>query len=376
MAKRDYYDVLGIDKNATKKEIRRAYRKLSKKYHPDLNKEAGAEEKFKEITEAYEVLSDEERRAQYDRYGHDGPSFGGFGGSSGGFGGGGFGFEDIFDTFFGGGGSSRRSNPNAPRQGESLQYTMTIDFLTAVFGGKEELNIMREEECSTCNGQGAKPGTSKETCSTCQGTGEMTETVNTAFGQMMQRRTCSTCGGTGEVIPEPCTECHGQGRVKKSRTVEVTIPAGIDDGLRLRLAGQGDDGINGGPSGDLYVLFNVKEHEYFVRSGDDIHLELPISFPQAALGAEVEVPTIDGTVELSIPAGSQTGRKFRLRNKGVQNVHGRGRGHQYVTIRVVTPTTLTERQKELLREFAEIQGDDLDEGSNSFFDWMKRTFKR
>lgn len=376
MAKRDYYEVLGVSKEADKKEIRRAYRKLSKKYHPDLNKEAGSEEKFKEITEAYEVLSDEQKRAQYDQYGHDGPSFGGGGFGGSGFGGGGFGgFEDIFDTFFGGGGGRRR-DPNRPRQGESLQYSMTIDFMTAVFGGEKEIEVTREEQCQTCQGDGAKPGTTKETCSTCQGTGQMTEMVNTAFGQMMNRSTCTTCGGTGEIIPEKCNTCHGTGRQKKTSKVKVTIPAGIDDGQRLRLAGQGEDGLNGGPAGDLYIVFYVEPHEYFQRHGDDIHLEVPVSFSQVALGAEIEVPTVDGKVELKIPAGSQTGRKFRLRDRGVKNVHGRGRGHQYVTIRVVTPSTLTERQKELLREFAEIQGDDLDEGSNSFFDWMKRTFKR
>ncbi len=376
MAKRDYYEVLGVSKEADKKEIRRAYRKLSKKYHPDLNKEAGSEEKFKEITEAYEVLSDEQKRAQYDQYGHDGPSFGGGGFGGSGFGGGGFGgFEDIFDTFFGGGGGRHR-DPNRPRQGESLQYSMTIDFMTAVFGGEKEIEVTREEQCQTCQGDGAKPGTTKETCSTCQGTGQMTEMVNTAFGQMMNRSTCTTCGGTGEIIPEKCNTCHGTGRQKKTSKVKVTIPAGIDDGQRLRLAGQGEDGLNGGPAGDLYIVFYVEPHEYFQRHGDDIHLEVPVSFSQVALGAEIEVPTVDGKVELKIPAGSQTGRKFRLRDRGVKNVHGRGRGHQYVTIRVVTPSTLTERQKELLREFAEIQGDDLDEGSNSFFDWMKRTFKR
>ncbi len=376
MSKRDYYDVLGVSKDATKQEIRKAYRSLSKKYHPDLNKEAGAEEQFKEITEAFEVLSDDDKRAQYDQYGHDGPQgFGGFGGGNAGGFGGGFGFEDIFSTFFGGGGGGRQRDPNAPRQGADLQYTMTLDFLEAVFGKTTEITIPREEECTTCHGSGAKPGTDVKTCTTCGGSGEQTVAQNTPLGQMMTKRTCSTCGGSGKIIPEKCTTCHGSGRTTKERKIEIKIPAGIDDNQRLRVPGQGEAGINGGPPGDLYIVFHVKAHDKFARDGDDIYFNLKISFPQAALGDVIKVPTVDGFVELKIPAGTQSGKKFRMLGKGVKNVNGHGYGNHYVIVDVVTPTKMTEKQKELLREFASIDDQSPNEYSSSFFDKLKRTFK-
>ncbi|MFP3357666.1 molecular chaperone DnaJ [Planococcus citreus] len=371
MNKRDYYEVLGVSKDASKEEIKKAYRKLSKQYHPDINKEADASEKFQEVKEAYEVLSDEQKRAQYDQFGHQDPNQG-FGG--GGFGGAeGFGFDDIFSTFFGGG--TRRRDPNAPRKGDDLQYSMTIDFLDAVFGEETEIEIPKDETCETCDGSGAKPGTSKKTCPYCEGTGQLNVAQDTPFGRMVNRRACHHCEGTGQIIEEKCTTCRGAGKVRKMKKIKVTVPAGVDDGQQLRVSGQGGPGFNGGPAGDLYVLFRVKPHAQFERDGDDIHLELPITYPQAALGDEIEVPTVSGKVKLKIPAGTQNGARFRLRGKGVQNVHGYGVGDQHITIKVKVPTKLSEKQKQLLREFAEISGDIPEEQSSSLFDKIKRTIK-
>ncbi|GIN60405.1 chaperone protein DnaJ [Robertmurraya siralis] len=373
MSKRDYYEVLGVSKSASKDEIKKAYRKLSKKYHPDINKEADADEKFKEVKEAYEVLSDDAKRSQYDQFGHTDPNQG-FGG--GGFGGGGFGgFEDIFETFFGGGGSRRR-DPNAPRQGADLQYTMTLSFEEAVFGKETDIEIPREETCDTCHGSGAKPGTKPETCKHCNGSGQLNVEQNTPFGRIVNRRVCHHCSGTGKEIKHKCSTCGGTGKVKKRRKIHVKIPAGIDDGQQLRVSGQGEPGINGGPAGDLYVVFHVRSHEFFERDEDDIYCEMPITFVQAALGDEIEVPTLHGKVKLKVPAGTQTGTKFRLRGKGVPNVRGYGVGDQHVIMRIVTPTKLTEKQKQLLQEFAEISGKvpqgDQEEG---FFSKVKRAFK-
>ncbi|AEH53804.1 molecular chaperone DnaJ [Bacillus coagulans] len=376
MSKRDYYEVLGVAKDASKDEIKKAYRKLSKKYHPDINKAPDAAEKFKEIQEAYEVLSDDQKRAQYDQFGHAGPNQG-FGGGNG-FGGfsssdfDSFGFEDIFSTFFGGG---RRNDPNAPRQGADLQYTMTLEFEEAVFGKETDIRIPREETCDTCHGTGAKPGTHPKECPHCHGTGQLNTEQQTPFGRIVNRRVCHYCGGTGKIITDKCKTCGGTGRVKKRRKIHVKIPAGIDDGQQLRVAGQGEPGINGGPAGDLYIIFHVRPHELFERDGDDIYCEIPIAFTQAALGDEIEVPTLHGKVKLKIPAGTQSGTKFRLRGKGVPNVHGHGTGDQHVIARIVTPRKLTERQKQLLREFAEASGEVPDEQSSNFFDKMKRAFK-
>ncbi|MBP1914832.1 molecular chaperone DnaJ [Lederbergia galactosidilyticus] len=373
MSKRDYYDVLGVSKDTPKDEIKKAYRRLSKKYHPDINKEPGADEKFKEITEAYEVLSDDQKRAQYDQFGHDGPQ--GFGGG-GGFGGAsdfGFGgFEDIFNTFFGGGG---RRDPNAPRQGADLQYTMTLTFEEAVFGKETVIEIPREETCDTCHGSGAKPGTSPETCSHCNGSGQLNVEQNTPFGRIVNRRVCQYCQGTGKIIKDKCTTCGGDGKVKKRKKINVKIPKGIDEGQQMRVAGEGEPGTKGGPAGDLYVVFHVKNHEFFERDGDDIYCEMPITFAQAALGDEIEVPTLYGKVKLKIPVGTQTGTTFRLRGKGVPNVRGYGTGDQHVQVKVITPTKLTEQQKQLLRDFAELSGNIPDEQHESFFDKVKRAFK-
>ena len=372
MSKRDYYEVLGVAKEASKDEIKKAYRKLSKQYHPDINKESGADEKFKEIAEAYEVLSDDQKKAQYDQFGHTDPNQG-FGGGGGGFEGFG-GFEDIFSTFFGGG--SRQRDPNAPRQGADLQYTMTLSFEDAVFGKETEIEIPREETCETCSGSGAKPGTKAETCSHCHGSGQLNVEQNTPFGKIVNRRVCHYCSGTGKQIKHKCSTCGGIGKVKKRRKIAVKIPAGIDDGQQIRVSGQGEPGINGGPKGDLYVVFHVRSHEFFERDGDDVYCEMPITFVQAALGDEVEVPTLYGKIKLKFPAGTQTGTKFRLKEKGIQNVRGYGKGDQHIIVRIVTPTKLTEKQKQLLQEFAEISGlVPQGEHEGSFFDKVKRAFK-
>jgi molecular chaperone DnaJ len=372
MSKRDYYEVLGVGKSATKDEIKKSYRKLSKKYHPDINKDADAPEKFKEIKEAYEVLSDDQKRAHYDQFGHTDPNQGGFGG--GGDFGGGFGFEDIFSSFFGGGGGRRR-DPNAPRQGADLQYTMTLSFEEAAFGKDTTIEIPREETCDTCDGSGAKPGAQVDTCSHCNGSGQLNVEQNTPFGRIVNRRVCHHCNGSGKIIRDKCSTCHGAGKVKKQKKISVKIPAGVDDGQQLRVAGQGEPGVNGGPPGDLFVVFSIRTHEFFEREGDDIYCEMPITFSQAALGDEVEVPTLHGKVKLKVPAGTQTGTNFRLRGKGVPNVRGYGQGDQHVVIRVITPTKLSEKQKELLRDFAEESGEAVDEHENSFFDRVKRAFK-
>jgi len=367
MSKRDYYEVLGLTKGASKEEIKKAYRKLSKQYHPDINKEANAVDKFKEISEAYEVLSDDQKKAQYDQFGHTSPNQGFGGGADG------FGFDDIFSSFFGGG--SRRRDPNAPRKGEDLQYSMTIDFEEAVFGKETEIEIPKEETCETCHGNGAKPGTTPDKCSHCQGTGQINVTQDTPFGRMVNRRACHHCSGSGKIIKDKCNTCHGQGTVSKRKKIKVSIPAGVDDGQQLRVTGQGEPGTNGGPSGDLYIVFRVRAHERFERDGDDIYFELRLTFPQASLGDEIEVPTVHGKVKLKIPAGTQSGTTFRLKGKGVKNVHGYGMGDQHVVVKIVTPTKLTEKQKQLLRDFAEISGDIPEEQGSSLFDKIKRTIK-
>ena len=374
MSKRDYYEVLGVSKSASKEEIKKAYRKLSKQYHPDINKEADAAEKFKEIKEAYEVLSDDQKRAQYDQFGHTNPNQGFGGGFNGDFGGGFGGFEDIFSTFFGGGGGRRR-DPNAPRQGADLQYTMTISFEDAAFGKETTIEIPHEENCDTCKGSGAKPGTKPETCSHCNGSGQVNVEQNTPFGRIVNRSTCRHCGGTGKYIPTKCSTCSGTGKVKKRKKISVKIPAGVDDGQQLRVAGQGEPGINGGPAGDLFVVFHVKEHEFFERDGDDVYCEVPLTFVQSALGDEVQVPTLHGKVNLKIPAGTQTGTRFRLKGKGIKNVRGYGQGDQHIVVRVVTPRKLNEKQKQLLKEFAEAGGGTVDDHEESFFAKMKRAFK-
>jgi molecular chaperone DnaJ len=367
MSKRDYYEILGLDENASKEEIKKAYRKLARKYHPDVNREANAEEKFKEVQEAYDTLNDPQKKAQYDQFGHAGPNQG-FGGAGADFGG----FGDIFDMFFGGSGGRR--NPNAPRQGADLQYSMTLKFEEAVFGKETDITIPKEEECDTCLGSGAKPGTKPETCGHCGGSGQLNVEQNTPFGKIVNRRVCHHCEGKGKIIKEKCSTCGGKGKVRKQNKIHINIPAGVDNGQQIRVSGKGEPGVNGGPSGDLYVVFRVAPHEFFERDGDDIFCEMPLTFAQATLGDEIEVPTLHGKVKLKIPAGTQTETSFRLRGKGIQNVRGYGQGDQHVNIRVVTPKNLNDKQKQLLREFAEISGELPDEQGNLFAK-VKRAFK-
>ncbi len=381
MAKRDYYEVLGVSKSADEKEIKKAYRKLAMKYHPDKNPDdKDAEEKFKEINEAYEVLSDSEKRATYDRFGHDGVNAqnqGGFGGFQGGFQGGG-GFEDIFGDIFGdmfGGGFSNFGGGyssgvrRGPTRGADIRQSVTISFKEAAFGKKMPVRVSRNEECETCHGSGAKPGTGKHTCTECNGSGVITEVRRTPFGNMQTQTVCPTCHGEGEIIDTPCSSCGGKGSVRKTKTIEVDIPAGIDDGQIIKVSGQGEVGDKGGPYGDLFIVVNVKKHPIFTRQGFDVYIEMPISFVQAALGDELEVPTIDGKVKYKISEGTQTGTVFRLKNKGIKKLHRDSRGDQYVKVNVDVPKKLTDKQKDLLREFAKENGEKVSEGKKS---WTKK----
>ncbi|WP_308638830.1 molecular chaperone DnaJ [Paenibacillus silvisoli] len=374
--KRDYYEVLGVGKDASDDDIKKAYRKMARQYHPDVNKAADAESKFKEVKEAYDVLSDADKRDIYDRHGHIDPNQG-FGGGAGDFGGG---FGDIFDMFFGGGGGGRR-DPNAPQRGNDLQYTMTIEFKEAVFGKETEITIPRTETCDTCVGSGAKPGTKPETCSVCRGTGQQEVVQNTPFGRMVNRRACSNCNGAGKIIKDKCGTCHGAGKVKKQRKINVKIPAGVDEGAQIRLSGEGEGGTRGGPAGDLYIVIRVKPHDFFERENDDIYCEVPLTFAQAALGDEIEIPTLTEKVKLKIPAGTQTGTYFRLKGKGVPRLRGYGQGDQHVKVTVVTPTSLSDEQKDLLRQFAGGGGSAVGnsepqhEHHESIFEKMKKAFR-
>lgn len=364
--KRDYYEVLGVARDASAAEIKRAYRKLARTYHPDVNKEADADQKFKELSEAYEVLSDDNHRARYDQFGHQDPSQGGAGFS------GAEGFGDIFDMFFGGG---RRQDPNAPRKGQDLQYVEEIDFMEAVSGVEKVITIPVEEDCGTCHGSGAKPGTHPETCKRCGGSGHINVEQNTMFGRVVNQTTCSTCHGRGQIVKEPCETCRGAGRVRKNKDVRVKIPAGIDNGQQIRLAGKGEAGVNGGPFGDLYVVVRVREHELFERVDDHIVMDMPLTFAQATLGDEIEVPTVHGKVSLKIPSGTQTGSRFRLRGKGMPNVRSGHQGDQYVNVVIITPKNLTDRQKELLREFNEISDEKgVEEQHEGVFSRIKTFF--
>ena len=353
----EYYDRLGVSKDASQDEIKRAYRKMSKKYHPDINKEPGAVEKYKEVQEAYETLSDDQKRAAYDQYGPDGANgFGGQGGFGGFDGGAGFGgFEDIFSSFFGGGATR---NPNAPRQGDDLQYRVNLSFEEAIFGAEKEVHYNREATCKTCSGSGAKPGTSPVTCGRCHGQGVINVDTQTPLGMMRRQVTCDVCHGTGQEIKEPCQTCHGTGHEKQSHKVSVKIPAGVETGQQIRLAGQGEAGFNGGPYGDLFVIINVNPSDKFTRDGSTIYYTLNISFVQAALGDTVEVPTVHGNVEMTIPAGTQTGKTFRLKGKGAPRLRGGSQGDQHVTVKIVTPTKLNDAQKEALLAFAKASGDE------------------
>lgn len=375
MEKRDYYEVLGVQKGASDDEIKKAYRKLAKKYHPDLNKDnPEAAEKFKECSEAYEVLSDSEKRSRYDQFGFAGtdPSFG-----AGGYGGGGFdGFDvgDIFSSFFGGGFGGGGRSANGPRKGRDMHTDVTLTFEEAAFGKEVELSVGIVEDCAECSGSGAKKGTSPKTCPVCNGRGQVSSVQNTPFGQFQSSRPCNRCGGKGTIIETPCSHCRGRGKVRRNQKVKVNIPAGIADGQIVSRSGAGDPGTNGGSRGDLLIEVRVKPHEFFVRQGNDVYCDIPITFPQAALGCEMEVPTLDGKVKYTIPEGTQTGSMFRLKGKGIQNVHGRGRGDQYVRVTVEVPKNLNREQKELLKKFGEVSGKNHPE-QNRFFEKVKKYFK-
>ena len=383
MAEKNYYDVLGVSKDASEADIKHAHRRLAAKYHPDVNHEPGAEEKFKDINEAYEVLSDSQKRAQYDQFGttgqQAGQGFGGFNGA-GGFGGQGFGgaggFEDIFSQFFGGGGRARQ-DPTAPRPGRDLQYAMTLKFMDAIFGKTTTIKYDRDAQCKTCHGTGAKPGKSASTCQRCGGSGVVVTVRQTPLGNMQTQTTCPECNGTGKVIkPEDrCDTCHGSGHVHEKHELEVKVPAGVDDGQQMRLQGQGDAGENGGPAGDLYIIFRVTPSQEFRREGTNIYVDQDISFAQAALGDEVQVKTVHGDVSLKVPAGTQSETNFRLRGKGVPFLNGKGTGDEHVTIHVKTPKNLNKRQREAMMAFAAASGEDVKGVKKSVLDKLKDAFE-
>lgn len=383
MSKRDYYEVLGVSKTATQDELKKAYRKLARKYHPDLNKDnEEAAEKFKECNEAYSVLSDDQKRAQYDQFGHAAFENGGMGGGggfggAGGFGGfGGSGMEDIFDMFFGGqGGRGGSRAKTGPQRGADLRFDLEITFEEAAFGLEKEINLYRDETCDHCHGEGAEPGSKVESCPECNGTGYVRFTQNTMFGQMVNERPCSRCKGEGKIISEPCKECRGKGTVKRNKKLKVKIPAGVDNGSRLRVSGEGEAGAKGGPNGDLYVYLYVKPHKFFERDGTTVLCEVPINIVQATLGADIKVPTLDGQVTMKVPEGTQPGKVLRLKGKGIPSLRGGSRGDQLVRIKVVVPTKLSEKQKDALRKFADISKDNINPEEKSFMDKVKDFFK-
>ena len=375
--KRDYYEVLGVSRGASEDEIKKAYKKMARKYHPDLNPgDKTAEEKFKEVNEAYEVLSDADKKARYDQYGHAGvdPNFG-----AGGFGGGfdgSFDFGDlgdIFGSFFGGGfGGGRRTNPNAPQRGESIRMSIAISFEEAAFGCEKAVTVERYETCDTCHGNGCAPGTSPEVCPDCHGTGTVQVRRQTPMGVFATSSPCPKCGGKGRIIHQPCKDCRGSGMVRKKKTIQASIPASIDNGQTISIRGQGNAGKNGGPAGDLLITITVRPHELFRREGTSVLCEAPITFTQAVLGAELEIPTIDGKVKYTLPEGTQSGTTFRLKGKGIPSINGRGRGDQYVTVYIETPKNLNKEQKEALKKFAETMGESNYEEQKKFFKKFKK----
>lgn len=374
--KRDYYEVLGIQKGATEDEIKKAFKKKAREFHPDLHQDdPSCEEKFKEVNEAYEVLSDPEKKQRYDQFGHAGvdPSYGGAGGDMGGFGG--FGdVGDILEGIFGGGifgGGSKASSANAPKRGSDINVSVVISFMEACRGKKQELKVNRMAVCDACRGSGTDGGTSAEICPDCQGRGSVKSTQRTPFGMISSTKPCPHCGGKGKIIKNPCTKCRGVGRVRTAKTVSFDIPEGIADGQTIRLSGQGDCGINGGPSGNLNVTISVKGHPLFTREGYDIHCEIPVTYTQAVLGDEITVPTIDGNVKYTIGEGTQTGTVFRLKGKGVKKLDRADRGNQYVKINVEVPKNLTKKQKDLLKAFENSLNEKNYAKRQSFFEKLK-----
>lgn len=370
LAKRDYYEVLGISKTCTEEEIKIAYRRKAKECHPDLHPDdKEAEVRFSEVNEAYEVLVDGDKRARYDQFGHEGVNMGG-----GGFGGGFGGFDSIFDTFFGGGGMGSRRGRSGPERGADLRYDMSITFEEAAFGAQKEFKFQRNENCGECEGSGAKKGTSAKQCATCHGTGTVRMTTNSLFGQVVTQRPCTTCNGEGQIIEEKCPKCGGGGHVRAARTATINIPAGIDNGQVMTMSGQGEPGLRGGPAGDLYVYITVKPHKLFKRDGFNLYCEIPLTITQAALGGEIEIPTLEAPIAYDIPEGTQPGEEIRLRGKGIQQLRGGGKGDLYVTVRVDVPRKLGEKQKELLRSFEDSMTGKEYETRKSFFDRMKDHF--
>jgi molecular chaperone DnaJ len=376
--KRDYYEILGVSKTATADEIKKAYRKQALKYHPDRNPgDKDAEDKFKEATEAYEVLSNAQKRQNYDQFGHAGVSGAGFG--SQGFGNAAYhdfqdifgDFGDIFERFFGGG--FRSGGPRSQsrvQRGDDLHFSLEISLEEAYKGTEKQLEVPRQVPCEKCSGSGCAPGYSPETCSQCGGSGQ----INLSQGFFSISRPCNRCGGKGQSITHPCVACHGSGRVKKRRKVNIKIPAGAMNGLKLKVSGEGEAGYHGGPSGDLYLILQVQDHQIFTREGDDLMCEVPISFTQAALGTDLKVPTLNGNVSMKVPAGTQTGKVFRLPGKGMPNLRGYGNGDQLVRVMIETPSRLSARQRELLEEFARISGEDTHPRTQSFFEKVKQVF--
>ncbi|QOL51182.1 molecular chaperone DnaJ [Massilia litorea] len=370
MAKRDFYEILGVAKGASEEEIKKSYRKLAMKYHPDRNPDnKEAEEKFKEVKEAYEMLTNPEKREAYDRYGHAGvdPNMGGGGG---GFGAGGFGdaFGDIFGDIFGGGGRGRSAGGPQVYRGADLRYNLEITLEQAANGFDTTIRVPSWDKCDTCHGSGAKPGTQPVTCTTCAGHGQ----VRMQQGFFSIQQTCPKCHGSGKMIPEPCPSCSGAGRIKRNKTLEVKIPAGIDNGMRIRSTGNGEPGTNGGPSGDLYVEIHIKPHAVFQREGDDLHCEMPISFTKAAIGGEIEVPTLTGKVSFTVPEGTQTGKTFRLKGKGIKGVRSGYAGDLFCHMVVETPVKLTDKQKDLLREFDRLTNEGGAKHSPQSKGWMDK----
>ena len=358
--KRDYYEVLGLPREASPEDVKKAFRKLAFRYHPDRNKDDGASEKFKEVNEAYEVLSDTDKRAAYDRFGHSGPEgvFSGRGFEGFDFGG----FGDIFEAFFGGTGTSTRQ---APRRGGDLRFNISLTFEEAALGCEKEIEIARTELCSTCHGTRARPGRQPVRCSACDGTGQVRRVQRSIFGQFINTSVCTQCRGEGKVVNDPCPDCRGSGFQKHKRKIMVKFPPGIDEGNGVRLSGEGDAGVRGAAAGNLVVVVGVRKHRFFTREGDNVLCELPVNFAQAALGAEVPVPTLYGEMKLKIPAGSQTGRVFKLHDKGVPRLRGMGHGDQLVALRVITPESLSKEQRRLFEELSKSLGSERPSGSVS-----------
>ncbi|HPS41996.1 MAG TPA: molecular chaperone DnaJ [Anaerolineaceae bacterium] len=366
MTKRDYYEVLGVNRNASAEELKSAFRSLARKYHPDMNKEADAEEKFKEINEAYAVLSDEDKRRAYDQFGFSGVNnTGGVPDWTS------MDFADIFGEFFGFATGATRQRQNAPRRGQDLSYAATLTFEEAIFGLDKEIEITRDEVCATCKGKGAEPGSSPVKCSNCGGRGEVRQVRQTFLGSMVQVVTCPNCSGRGEIITSPCHTCKGRGLERKTVKKVVPIPGGVDTGTQIRMAGEGQPGINGGPTGNLYVEIRVKDHKFFHRKGNDIQLDLNINIAQAALGADVEVPTVDGPMKMTIPAGTQPGKVFTLRGKGAPFLHSNGRGDQLVVVNVEIPREVSAEQRTLLESLASTLGTEVRPQEKSFLDKLK-----